>query len=412
MSTCQFGSTAHPLNMRRASSFWRFAPLGPHNTSATKNSLPDFSIPRTGHNSKDTQEGRAVDNVINVNGCHCGQLERLRISRIEDRCRYGFNASREQHPNIAFLASIVPMFLGGLFHYGLFGALAAQTYHYLLHCHHTDRLVIKVMAYTVVALLTFQTIIMILVQWMLFVSQSGDLNFFKKITWEGLVVPALNATLATVVEVFFAWRIWSFKRTKLGLSIAVGIVALSLLQWSGAVADILLYAVQKPSAFYVNRRGDTALAVSLIATCICDTSIALTMLALLRQARQNAVFRRTDLLINRLIATSLESGAVTAIMAILELSSYAANRRSMVYVVIVSIRGNLYANVLFASLNRRKTAYQRRPSRSAANPLSMLRFAGDTDWTTSQVDGSWKASRTYRATNMKPEPLPGSAWIS
>jgi len=98
------------------------------------------------------------------------------------------------------------------------------------------------------------------------------------------------------------------------------------------------------------------------------------LLSITRTARRNAVFRRTDLLINRLVANSLESGAVTAMMAVLELSIYIARPRSMVHVTILATRGNLYSIVLFASLNGRKTYQTRRPQ-SAADPLSVLRFA-------------------------------------
>ncbi|KAF9468010.1 hypothetical protein BDZ94DRAFT_1232523 [Collybia nuda] len=203
----------------------------------------------------------------------------------------------------------------------------------------------------------FQTATLTILMWDVFVAGYGDVTVFDRTGWSSWVAPALSGVVSMVVQLFFAWRIWSVKRTPIAATVAISIGL-----GSAGIAITVLYTFDPlPAHLY---RLNTAVQVWLIGSCVCDVLIAVAMVILLIQARKHSAFRKTETLLNRLIANSIESGTITAVLAILELAFYTAFPQNFLHVMMMYVRGRVYANVLLAALNGRKRIVQARASDS------------------------------------------------
>jgi len=100
--------------------------------------------------------------------------------------------------------------------------------------------------------------------------------------------------------------------------------------------------------------NETPVRTWLITAVICDILMSGTMITLLWRYKQG-VRTRSHGLVNQLIRNTVENGAITALCATIQLIVYALFPNILVHVAFAYIGARLYANVLIASLNARKT---------------------------------------------------------
>jgi len=78
------------------------------------------------------------------------------------------------------------------------------------------------------------------------------------------------------------------------------------------------------------------------------------MYTLLMRARKLCTVKSTETMIDRLLVTTIETGAITFIVACVQLILYLKSPDTFVYLTTTYLLGTLYANVLLATLNGRR----------------------------------------------------------
>lgn len=159
-------------------------------------------------------------------------------------------------------------------------------------------------------------------------------------------VPIMSGFLAAVVQLYFAWRIW-----KLGRSMIVTgtIAAGALLEGSGAIASGILAKVGGSIAS-VDSLFRSAM-VWLVTSTIVDVLIAVSMTyLLLRHKQPNGRLNNT---IDSIVRLSIETGSVTAFLAILNLILYEVLPGTGYFLAPADLQAKMYTNTLLVIFNNR-----------------------------------------------------------
>ncbi|KAJ7716249.1 hypothetical protein B0H14DRAFT_3013056, partial [Mycena olivaceomarginata] len=151
-------------------------------------------------------------------------------------------------------------------------------------------------------------------------------------------------------------RIWQLRPPTIGRVAVVLIVAVSLLQFAGTLGVTVVYALLQ-----TNFAEITKVTMWLAGGFVCDIIIAGTMATLLWRAKHRSGFKSTETVLNRLIINTVETGAITATLALIELA-------------FEYIQGRMYSNVLLATLNGRHRS--RNASENAINNFGTFTTQG------------------------------------
>ncbi|KAJ7263917.1 hypothetical protein C8J57DRAFT_1626476 [Mycena rebaudengoi] len=232
-----------------------------------------------------------------------------------------------------------PLLLGDLFSYAFLGILVFQLALYLQH-HPNDPLWLKILAQCGA-------------------SGWGDLDALNglKVTWSFAVLPLLTALVASIIQFFFAWRIW---RLEGSIIIPISIYMVSLLQ--GVMAP---YCTIQAWLGHATRYLLTYATTWLGASAFADVLTTAAMVIILFRKRAVSVFKETrsvlhvgtlilSLLRPHLPSSSLtnETGMFTTVAAILQLA-IAARFPYNLYSVFFLMLPKIYSNTLLAILNSR-----------------------------------------------------------
>ncbi|KAJ6481241.1 hypothetical protein C8R47DRAFT_1322271 [Mycena vitilis] len=245
-----------------------------------------------------------------------------------------------------------PLFIGIILVWALMGSILIQVYDYHNKVRQTDMISIQVLVYTVFMIEIVHTFMITHSIWAMLVESWGDINGVIHAPWSSSTTPLLNGIVATQVQSFFAWRIHRLWTSRVGQGIAVVIIVISLLQLGAATAT---------TVEYVKLARDTSKLVDLnvvadlwlVSSFVGDAIIAAAMVFVLRRARNQSAFRGTETLLNRLIINTIETGAITAGLALITLILYKLYPTNFLFLTTEFILGKMYSNVLFATLNGR-----------------------------------------------------------
>ncbi|KAJ7457160.1 hypothetical protein B0H11DRAFT_2199919 [Mycena galericulata] len=97
-------------------------------------------------------------------------------------------------------------------------------------------------------------------------------------------------------------------------------------------------------------RGSTWIAGNFV----CDTLITISMVIILVQAQRNSRFKNTETVLNRLIINTIETGAITAGLALIQLVLFLSFPSAYYDIALEFVSGRMYSNVLIATLNGRQ----------------------------------------------------------
>ncbi|KZO99540.1 hypothetical protein CALVIDRAFT_590400 [Calocera viscosa TUFC12733] len=147
-----------------------------------------------------------------------------------------------------------------------------------------------------------------------FVTNWGNLVGLDFVDWSYNVNLLLNGVLATVVQFFFAWRVYTLgvRTIKwIGASIAAIIVLISIFQLAWAIAStIMAFKLVRQSRFGSFTYGVWCWQAGAAAA---DVVITLALVYLLRQNK--TAFKRTQGVIDKLVIITIETNMLTAILA-------------------------------------------------------------------------------------------------
>ncbi|KII85308.1 hypothetical protein PLICRDRAFT_701456 [Plicaturopsis crispa FD-325 SS-3] len=244
---------------------------------------------------------------------------------------------------------LAPYLLGVLFNWALLGCLSVQMYLYSLS-NVDDGWGLKSLVYGVYALDILQTAFATYNAWMQLVWSPGGFETAFEFAWSIGGVEIIAGIISCTVQCFFARRIWILKRTRIMHGIVLCITVLAFLQCSSSIAY--------PTFDVDSHKKVVTLTIWLGGSFLCDILIAGSMLHILREARSRTAIRATESTLTKLIVLTVQTGFITAFMAAIQLIIYVlrtngplpANQYDYVSMFML---GELYANVLMATLNAR-----------------------------------------------------------
>ncbi|KAF9564534.1 hypothetical protein CPC08DRAFT_705273 [Agrocybe pediades] len=256
------------------------------------------------------------------------------------------------------------LIVGALLNWGLLGILATQTYGYYL-AFPKDRLIAKIIVYTVFVLEAAQTTLVSCDVFMAISSSFGDEIALDKIRNYWISIPISGGLSGGIGQLFFAYRIWKVtakesKRTPL----VIVILSTASIVSAFIAAETFFKARQFSVLLGTTHSGSFSLVSIGVWNgigAICDITIALAMPYYLM--RHGTGLPSTHIVVVKLIRLIIETGGLTAIVAILNLCLYFANTPS--FLIAGLTLSKVYANTMLVILNNRAKIVDGRDSLAA-----------------------------------------------
>ncbi|KIY69461.1 hypothetical protein CYLTODRAFT_372585 [Cylindrobasidium torrendii FP15055 ss-10] len=243
--------------------------------------------------------------------------------------------------------STAPLLVGWMFNMLLYGVLFNQTYWYYMSFPR-DSWRLKGLVIILLILESIQSALVFYDALEAFALHFGSFDAFNHVHMAFLDIPILTSIISCIVQSFFAMRIYKLSKNWF----AVILVELVALVQVGAAfaAGIMLYPLQTytnvPSSKATMKATETWLASS----AACDILIATLMVYFL--SRQPAHFKPTKLLVSRMIRLTVETGSITAFLAVVTVILFSTTTGSY-YACLGALAAKLYSNVCLAILNSR-----------------------------------------------------------
>ncbi|KIP12190.1 hypothetical protein PHLGIDRAFT_113969 [Phlebiopsis gigantea 11061_1 CR5-6] len=241
-----------------------------------------------------------------------------------------------------------PMLVGFLLNWGLFGALSIQLFFYYLSFP-KDRWGAKLLVAFIYLLEATQTFIITRDCFQIYVIHYGETDSLNELLLEGIMVPIFTAVVSCAVQFFYAYRLHLlFKKRYIVTAICV-LSAMQLI--AGVFTGIRATMIGTYSGLQLSRAMQIGEGLWLIGSAVCDALIATSMIYLLLKANTHS--RTTHNLINKVVRLVIETGSLTAVMAVLSLILYYSFPGLPYHVPVATVLSKLYSNSALAIFNSR-----------------------------------------------------------
>ncbi|KAI0809041.1 hypothetical protein BC629DRAFT_1590141 [Irpex lacteus] len=177
------------------------------------------------------------------------------------------------------------------------------------------------------------------------INHFADVNALESANWVFSTDPAMVGTIATVVQLFFAWRV----KVLTGNWFAVGLIVITALASVVGGVGTAIYIHYIPQ-FVDFQKFQAIVIVWLICAAVCDTTITIALTWHLRKHKTG--FTSTDDILNRIIRLTVQNGLITAVWAIIDLITFLATPTGL-HLLFNFPLAKLYTNSLMSSLNSR-----------------------------------------------------------
>ncbi|KAJ7729300.1 hypothetical protein B0H16DRAFT_1382641 [Mycena metata] len=257
--------------------------------------------------------------------------------------------STANSPGFAIVELSGPLLLAFSMDWALFAALTVQLYLYY-QAFPNDMVFTKVLVYTVYCINLTQVIFVTIDAFNTFGYSFGDPSALisTAFRWLWLVGPIFGGIVACIVQCFYAFRLYRFSGSWIPPSI-ITFIAL------GMCGIVIFGGVsgRQSSSLWANVQAILVVTspIYLVGTALIDITIAGCMTYYL--IKSDAGFRRTHTLVTKLIRLSVETGVITALVAILILALFLGTPGKTYFVVPANSISTVYANTLLAVLNSR-----------------------------------------------------------
>lgn len=249
----------------------------------------------------------------------------------------------------------------------LLGFISMQTYTYYRHSGR-KHLGLNILVYSLVILVTGKRAVSLFVAYSYLVLGWGNPLVFTSV--DGTIVannaktivddlqPVFVALLAIFVQFFFTWRIWSFcmavygrRMRKVVAAICFFIVCTSV---CGLVSAITFSGVVISPVSYPGFLGYRLVLIWSLSTAVADVTITAIMIRILYHAKSSTYFGVTRDKLSRLLRLTLQTGFLTAILALPIGPLYAIYQdTSSIFDITSYVLGESYVISLLANLNAR-----------------------------------------------------------
>ncbi|PPR03485.1 hypothetical protein CVT26_007891 [Gymnopilus dilepis] len=243
--------------------------------------------------------------------------------------------------------TVGPLIVGYLLHWGLFGTLSTQVYMYFI-AFPSDPWGIQVLVYGVYIAEVIQTILLSQSCFRTFATGFGDIN---AVIAEGNLwfsVPIMSSCIAAVVQAFYAYRISILARSYILPGI---ILFLSLLQLGGGLATGIIANQSKLFTDFLGLRVFISTGLWNGASAACDVLIAAGMTYYL--SRTQTQWRQTRQIVQKLIRLIIETGTLTATIAIINLILSLLPGKPTYFQATSGILGKMYSTTMMVVFNSR-----------------------------------------------------------
>ncbi|KAJ7587501.1 hypothetical protein C8J56DRAFT_1081771 [Mycena floridula] len=250
--------------------------------------------------------------------------------------------------------SIGVMAIGVLFSAMLFGITVLQLWMYLFGpASSTDRQYLKSLA-VFVGLLDFAHLALVSHT----VYHYAIVNFnnpaaLGDVVWSSVIEAIPTAITTFIVQGFYAYRIWNLGNKIWGAKTSYGVTGLVTLIISATFACGITWVVKAiQCSTFVELKQISPITISINALSAGgDVYIVVAMISLLSGAKTG--FKKSNKMVNRLMAFAVETGIITTCFAIASLVAVVVSPDSLIYSFFYFCIGRLYTNCLLAALNAR-----------------------------------------------------------
>ncbi|KAK0483074.1 hypothetical protein EDD18DRAFT_1293867 [Armillaria luteobubalina] len=240
-----------------------------------------------------------------------------------------------------------PLIVGYLLNWGLFGTLSIQLYLYYL-AFPKDRKFTKYLVYGIYIIELVQTILVTHDAFTVFGYGFGDLDALTDVHSNWLVVPIMGGIAASVGQGFYAYRIFILSRSRIVFAF---IICVSLTSFVAAIIAGICIFQEGDIANINDRRMSVSIGISCAGYALCDIAIAICMTYYLM--RSSTGFRRTQILVTKIIRLTIETGSLTTVIALVIPILFFMFPYQDFFMTPALIISKLYANTIYMVLNSR-----------------------------------------------------------
>ncbi|KAF7360411.1 hypothetical protein MVEN_00771100 [Mycena venus] len=237
-----------------------------------------------------------------------------------------------------------PIFIGLLFNTILYGVMIIQSYFYFT-TFRNDKTWTKIFVASILVLDTLNTVFDFLYLYESLIIHFDDVPFLSRATWLFATDPVTTAIIASLVQLFYAWRV---KVLTGNIWLTLFVVACSVAGLAGGIATTVEVMVMPRFMDFI--RFKSAVIVWLVAECVGD--LVITIILVKHLSSQRTGLEDTDILIDRIIRLTMQTGLVTAICAIVDLILFLSDPVGLHLLFNIPLC-KLYSNSLLSSLNAR-----------------------------------------------------------
>ncbi|KAI0049155.1 hypothetical protein FA95DRAFT_1604686 [Auriscalpium vulgare] len=268
-------------------------------------------------------------------------------------------------PELDASSIIGPIFVGNTLDWLLLGTLILQVYTYYFNFPN-DTLRLRLLVLVLLCLDIVQTAFGTHMAWFYMVKTWSNPAQIGASVWS----EAMNPVMCSIIQTFYAWRIWTLRKSVLTRCLTVVIVLIALSQSLTATISSVLIQINSDTKQVCDSTGcenikswiQTVLRLQpeyelwLAGSFVADILISGCMVWILyTEKRDFTVTTRIESIINKLMINAIQTGLVTVACAGVELSLFVTVGKAGNYPLIPAyILGKLYSNSLLVTLNARK----------------------------------------------------------
>ncbi|KAH9930642.1 uncharacterized protein B0H18DRAFT_953053 [Fomitopsis serialis] len=260
-----------------------------------------------------------------------------------------------------------PILLGSQLNWGLFGVLTVQMLRFCgahgprsedlyTEAGYKDHIFVKYIVYWMFLFEAVQTILLTHDTFHQLAYSFGDFKGLTASYLIGFELVIQSALIASVTQCFYAWRIYILSNSKILTGL---IVCVSLLQCAGGISEGIACFVY----------DTTSVAIWIGGSAACDIIITISMVYFLWTKRSG--IQKTDSMVNKLIQLVVETGLLTATMAIVQVSLYNIFKDTEYFMTPAGTLSKAYSNSLLVLLNNRNQMRQTRDMTVGATSLAL-----------------------------------------
>ncbi|KAI0089823.1 hypothetical protein BDY19DRAFT_87392 [Irpex rosettiformis] len=237
-----------------------------------------------------------------------------------------------------------PGLIGTFINIFLYGIMVTQCFMYFSR-YQSDRMWMKVL---VSVLLVTDTLNCVFDIWWIYdalIKHFADETALINSNWVFSTSPAIVGVVATIVQLFFAWRVKVLTNNWAAVTL---IIVTALASVVGGVGSAIY--IHYIPAFAEFQRFRAIVIVWLISAVICDCTVTAALTWHLRKHKTG--FSNTDDILNRIIRLTVQNGLLTAVWAMIDLITFLATPTGLHLLFNIPL-AKLYTNSLMSSLNSR-----------------------------------------------------------